>query len=225
MKYLIPAIFLILGLSIGYIFGKKSSHVNDKNLTVKTVTSQPKVEVIHDTIVKQKLVQLDNSTNEQKNDSDSTITESLINKTLDTSKVNYITKNDTLNTSTDNIEIEENIKINSDKKIDTKRIKITQLKQQSTNKSDSLINEMINVKPIKLTELTIEFWESPLNYSGYKMSKAKLIVYGLNPHFNYKLYEKNGKYFLNFEQVYYQLEETSTFKPYQSINKEQIFND
>jgi hypothetical protein len=222
MKHLIPAIFLILGLSVGYFVGKNSSEFKEKNVAAKTVTSLPKIEVVHDTIFKQTIVELDNSSKEPKIDLDSTIVDSTINKTLDTAKVNYITKNDTLK---NNNTVEEDIKINSDKKIDTKQLKIIQLSQQSTSKSDSLINKMINAKPIDIKEITIEFWDSPLNYSGYKMSKTKLIVYGLNPHFNYLLYYKNGKYFLNFEQVYYQLEETSTFKPYLIIKKEEIFND
>ena len=221
MKYLIPAIFLILGLSVGYIVGKKSNQSKEQNIAVQTITAQPKIKVVHDTIVKQTIVE----TKELKIQQKDTLTESdtIINKTLDTTKVDYITKNDTLLTNVDTVE--ETLNINSDKKIDSKRIKIIQLSEQTTSKSDSLINEMIDVKPINIDEMIVEFWESPLNYSGYKMSKIKLIVYGLNPHFNYKLYAKNGKYFLNFEQVYYQLEETPVFKPYQSINKEQIFND
>jgi hypothetical protein len=225
MKYLIPAIFLILGLSVGYFVGKNSNQVQEKNIAVKTVTSPSKIKVVHDTIVKQTVVELEKPSIKPKISLDSTTTDSILNKTLDTTKINYITKNDTLEANNNIANVEENIKINSDKKIDIKQLKIIQLSPQHTSKSDSLINKMINVKPIYIKEIIVEFWESPLNYSGYKMSKSKLIVYGLNPHFNYELYYKNGKYFLNFEQVYYQLEETLTFKPYLSIKKEELFND
>ena len=223
MKFLIPAIFLILGLSIGYIAGKNSNQPN-KTLATKNITSKPKVEIIYDTIVKKTIVEVEKKSDSSKLILDTLQVDSLLKIKLDTTTVNYIKKNDSLIIDTTHI-TEEQININSDKKLLSKTITIIYLDKTKTSKSDSLINQLIKVNPIKNQQIIIDFWESPINYSGYKMSKSKLIVYGLNPHFNYKLYAKKGKYFLNFEQVFYQLEETSTFKPYITVKKAFIFND
>jgi len=41
-------------------------------------------------------------------------------------------------------------------------------------------------------KILIEFWESPFNFTGYKLSKSKLIVYGLDPNTNYFLRDRNN---------------------------------
>ncbi len=224
MKYLIPAIFLILGLFIGYLVGKNSVQKNIQQANVTQPTTTNTTLFIHDTIVKKEIIKITPPS------TDTLFTDTLqkdttTNTLLDTTVAEYAIKNkDTLSSDTAIIK-DETININSDKKITSKIISINYLTPTNTSTSDSLINKLINVNPVKPQQIIIEFWESPLNYTGYKMSKSKLIVYGLNPHFDYQLYAKNDQYFLNFEQIYYQLQETTNFKKYVSVDKSIIFND
>lgn len=224
MKYLVPAVFLILGLSIGYLVGKNSVQKNIQQANVTQPTTTTTTHFIHDTIVKKEIIKITSPTTDTLF-SDTLQKDTTSNTLLDTTVAEYVIKNkDTLPSDTAIIN-DEIININSDKKITSKVISINYLTPTNTSTSDSLINKLINVNPIKPQQIIIEFWESPLNYSGYKMSKSKLIVYGLNPHFNYQLYAKNNQYFLNFEQIYYQLQETTNFKKYVLVDKSIIFND
>ena len=60
---------------------------------------------------------------------------------------------------------------------------------------DSLLKEALGINETMPSKLLVEFWESPLNFSGYKLSKAKLILYGMPSGLEYKLYRKRGRLF------------------------------
>jgi hypothetical protein len=49
------------------------------------------------------------------------------------------------------------------------------------NETDSLLNSMIDVKTPGKGKITLEFWESPVNYKGYRMGRDKMIVFGILP--------------------------------------------
>lgn len=233
MKYFIPAVFLIIGLAFGYLIGISSKKNDTKQEEVKSLkTSKTNATYyIRDTIVVKEPHKHQTKKHKIITDTlhtDSTVTDTTTIITLDTTVAEYILKDKDSTQQFDTVNIdktEESLNIKSDRKISTKVLEIQYLSSQKTSTSDSLINQMINVKSIVNKRMIVEFWESPLNYTGYKMSKAKLIVFGLNPHFNYQLYAKNDTYFLNFEQVYYQIEETLEFKKFISVNKSIIFND
>ncbi|MGV6860171.1 MAG: hypothetical protein ACWA41_00275 [Putridiphycobacter sp.] len=221
MKYLIPILFLLSGLTIGFFVGKFTSKSGHKQVT-QVVNDKENIKVVHDTIVKTEVISekptpsIVDTLSENNLDS--------LNYQLDTLQVKYLEKNTLDSIPTDTTDQEE-ININRDKKLDSKVVKIIYLNEQKTSKSDSLINEMIEVKPIKQTEFLVEFWESPINYNGYKMSKVKIVTYGLNPQFDYQIYYKDHTYFLNFENEFYQLKETSVFKPFLKVEKSTVLND
>ncbi|HLP13439.1 MAG TPA: hypothetical protein VK177_15990 [Flavobacteriales bacterium] len=49
------------------------------------------------------------------------------------------------------------------------------------NNTDSLLNAMIDVKTPGKGKITLEFWESPVNYKGYRMGRDRMIVFGILP--------------------------------------------
>lgn len=59
----------------------------------------------------------------------------------------------------------------------------------------------------------LEFWESPLNYVGYKMGKNKIIIYGLRSFDMVSLVSYQGKIFLRYQNEFYPLSITNTYKP------------
>ncbi len=61
--------------------------------------------------------------------------------------------------------------------------------------------------------LVIEFWESPLNSVGYKMSKNKLVLYGIEAFDLVNIAEHNGKIYMKYSNEFYLLELTTQFKP------------
>lgn len=65
----------------------------------------------------------------------------------------------------------------------------------------------------------IEFWESPLNFIGYKMGKNKIILYGIKSFDLASLAKYEGKTYLRYLNEYYPLELTTTFKPLVPVNE------
>ena len=88
-----------------------------------------------------------------------------------------------------------------------------------------MIKGSLDINEINNETLVVEFWESPINYSGYKLSKYQLIVYGLSPQFEYKVYKKGSLYYLNFQSIYYEMIETTQFLPYLLIDESKVLND
>jgi len=92
-------------------------------------------------------------------------------------------------------------------------------RNKKTEKMDSAIAALSDVKVSKEPqEYRIEFWKSPLNYKGYKMSRGKIIVYGLMPAGGliYLTKEENNYYLVN-GVTRYKLEYTDEYKPLEQV--------
>ncbi len=59
----------------------------------------------------------------------------------------------------------------------------------------------------------VEFWESPLNSVGYKMSKKRIVFYGIKTAELARIQNHNNKFYLYYMNDFYPLEFTTTFKP------------
>jgi hypothetical protein len=203
---------LLTGLVLGYFIG-----VNGKEDVLPEVQLTESVKIVHDTIVKQKIVKVDKvlpliTTDSLKNDS--LLTEVIL---LDTAQEKYIEKyKDTLT--------DDNITIKTDKIIASKKVSLIYIDDSDRDK-DSTIKEMLNIKEINNKFMIIEFWESPLNYNGYKLSKSKLVVYGLSPQLNIKIYKTKVEYILKTDNIYYKLIESPDFLSLVEIDKPSIIND
>ena len=44
---------------------------------------------------------------------------------------------------------------------------------------DSVVKDLLGIEETQPTKLMVEFWESPLHFSGYKLSKSKLFSFFL----------------------------------------------
>jgi len=89
---------------------------------------------------------------------------------------------------------------------------------KKTQETDSTIASMSDVSVSKeLTNYRVEFWESPLNYKGYKMSTGKIILYGINPETAINLTLQGGSYYLLVNQGAYKVDFTDDYKPFERI--------
>lgn len=75
---------------------------------------------------------------------------------------------------------------------------------------DSLLMNITNI-PSTL-QFTIEFWKSPINFKGYKLSINKAIIYGISDIDNCELYIDNKQYYLIINTQLFLLEPTDVFK-------------
>ncbi|MEO9531873.1 MAG: hypothetical protein ABJG68_16030 [Crocinitomicaceae bacterium] len=206
MKYAIGIGLFVLGGSIGYLIGS----FDPKE---ETVDGAPAVEYItetvQDTIVETKYIETSN-----------------LNETIDTTEetVDSLFLSDSLQITQDldSGDVEGDITIRREILKNSIWLNVKVLKEVEV---DTLIEEMMGIDNSFPQKILIEFWESPLQFSGYKFSRNKLVLYGLPTETSYKIYRKQKKYYLTTENIYYSLAETEEFLPYLEVEKSTVFND
>lgn len=78
---------------------------------------------------------------------------------------------------------------------------------------DSLLLEDFNITKTPGNLYHLEFWKSPVNYTGYKMSNNRIILFGIYKYDLATLEYANTNIYLKLENIYYMLEETEKYKP------------
>lgn len=71
-------------------------------------------------------------------------------------------------------------------------------------------------------QLIVEFWNSPLNYRGYKMSKSKLILFGLDPTDEVLVKQVESTIYMKYENLFFRLSYTDVFMPLQQVSNEAL---
>ncbi len=102
--------------------------------------------------------------------------------------------------------------------------------------------ELISVKNIKLIDLDkvqkdtlaaklagvsaddnrslffVEFWKTPLNSKGYRMSKNRIVLYGFSDFSSFNLYKVDDIFYLKSEEQVYRLNSGGEFMPMERVN-------
>jgi hypothetical protein len=74
-----------------------------------------------------------------------------------------------------------------DKLLTSRSVSITQKnKSEQANPSDVLVDR-ISSDNFFSEKIIVEFWESPIDYQGYRLNKMKLILFGINPNDYFEL--------------------------------------
>ncbi len=92
---------------------------------------------------------------------------------------------------------------------------------------DSLLQKVSGIKEDKNSSkqfLNVEFWSSPLSYKGYRMSKYKLVLYGIASAEGIKIYKLDDVAYLKSASFIYRLDGFGDFKSYERITDESIIN-
>ena len=100
---------------------------------------------------------------------------------------------------------------------------ITKASNDNDSKIDSLLIGGKQGKDDK-NKFSVEFWESPLNYKGYKKSKNFLVLYGIKQVDLLVLKMIKNDLYLCYSNNYYFLENTSEFKKLIPISNQQLIN-
>ncbi|HSH64888.1 MAG TPA: hypothetical protein VLB84_03610 [Bacteroidia bacterium] len=94
---------------------------------------------------------------------------------------------------------------------------------------DSLLEKVSDIKEKKVNSgkqyMQIEFWKSPLNYKGYKLSKYNVILYGLSDTQNLKIFTLDDVFYMKHASVIYKLDYNTDFKPYERVLDENILHN
>lgn len=136
-------------------------------------------------------------------------------------------------------------------KINTKISPYTNYKEvDSLVKSDNEINlakeELISVKSIKLINLDVaekdtlaanvagvhsspatdlffvEFWKTPLNSKGYRMTKNRIMLYGFSDFSSFNIYKVDDNFYLKSEEQVYKVSVNPDFMPMERVNNSEL---
>lgn len=95
-----------------------------------------------------------------------------------------------------------------------KNIYVKVIAAPEKNKKDSLIASLAGVTTPGDKELfMIEFWKTPLNSKGYKMTRSRLLIYGFNEGKDLQLVKEADRYYLKNNDVVYALTYSAEFRP------------
>ncbi len=132
---------------------------------------------------------------------------------------------DTLNALVSN---REDIVLRKDERVASLSLELINLSPVAANVAnshDSLAAKMAGVKddrPVGRQFCLVELWTSPLNYKGYKMSRAKIILYGINDPESIRLFKLDDEIYLHSGSLVYHLEYTGDFHAYEKVISESV---
>jgi hypothetical protein len=88
---------------------------------------------------------------------------------------------------------------------------------------DSLIGN-VRMSQRNRRVLYVEFWESPLNYTAYRMTKNRIIIYGLNQLDLVSLNMIDNSLYLKYYEDYFPLDLTADFSPLIPVSDVSLIN-
>jgi hypothetical protein len=90
-------------------------------------------------------------------------------------------------------------------------------------RSDSMLASMTNTSEgSEPSTYRVEFWQSPLNFKGYKMSMGKLILYGINSTSHVSLVKGDDGFYLLTNQNAYKVIYTDDYKPFERVTDKTV---
>lgn len=128
----------------------------------------------------------------------------------------------------DNSAFSEEVVVRKDELMNTKTEEVINLNptasRQETAK-DSIRQKVGGIQDDKTSGkqlINMEFWQSPLNYKGYKLSKFKMILYGMPSENEIKLFKLEDNIYLKNSASVYKLDYSSDFRPYEKVTDETV---
>lgn len=227
---------LLAGITVGVVFGVAIkalfSHLNDLHISLSKIGSK-------EDQISQRLDSLEGKVANQNKKSTVVVMPSVKQPNVKpaTTQVNedskkskdstmawkkYSDKKDSVSVTAIGGDEDSNIVIMTNQLVGVSNVSLTSLDTTKAKKnvaeSDSILASMNNVEQDKEPiSYRIEFWESPLNIKGYKMSRGKLVLYGINSKAFIKLLKWNEGYYLLADQVAYKVDYTDDFHPFEKV--------
>ncbi|HTB06936.1 MAG TPA: hypothetical protein VK806_08295 [Bacteroidia bacterium] len=122
---------------------------------------------------------------------------------------------------------DSNIVVMTNQLITVSSLPVKNIDSVSSNKSnarsDSMLASMTNTSEEEDPSVyRVEFWQSPLNFKGYKMSIGKLVLYGINSTGHVALVKSDDGYYLLANQSAYKVMYTDDFKPFERVTDRMV---
>lgn len=105
---------------------------------------------------------------------------------------------------------EDEIVVKKDELLSEKSIALVDL--NGPQPRDSAVQKISGIREPQQKALQVEFWRSPLNYRGYKMSRSKLIIFGLDSDDEVALYKVDDDIYMKNRGGVFRLEPCTDFR-------------
>lgn len=116
---------------------------------------------------------------------------------------------------------EEEVNVAQEELLSVKNIKVINLDTDS--KRDTLTGQLAGVTNAEYPNLFfVEFWKTPLNSKGYRMTRNRVILYGLSDFSSITIYKVDDNYYLKNDDVVYKISSGIEFKPMELVNDSQL---
>jgi len=116
---------------------------------------------------------------------------------------------------------EEDVNVAQEELLSVKNIKVINL--DVSNKRDTLTGQLAGVTNSEYPNLFfVEFWKTPLNSKGYRMTRNRVILYGLSDFSSITIYKVDDNYYLKNDDVVYKISSGTEFKPMELVNDSQL---
>jgi hypothetical protein len=143
------------------------------------------------------------------------------NKSDKKSKINTKNSPNINYTEVDALLKEDDIKIAQEELLSVKNIKVIDL--DVTSKRDTLTGQLAGVTSSDFPNLFfVEFWKTPLNSKGYRMTRNRVILYGLSDFSSITIYKVDDNFYLKNDDVVYKISSGTEFKPMELVNDSQL---
>jgi len=190
-------LILIGGIGIGYIFNLLfNAPTENETETEKVIVQKVKKKIIRDTVQVERIVYT--STVDTSNIAESLEYADSLDYTYDEESNQYYSSEES-----EEIIIKEEL-------ISQRTISLAPPKNDSTD-----VSKLLDLKSNAFSnEIIVEFWQSPLNITGYELSRNKLKLFGFNPNESISLHlgTNEDQLFLNTDSMSLLLQKTKQFK-------------
>lgn len=91
-----------------------------------------------------------------------------------------------------------------------------------TKTIDSIRSKEAGIKEDPGKTVTIEFWQSPLNYKGYTLTRSRLVLFGFTTDDQLTLYRLDNAMFMKTGGGVFRLENTADFRQLERVTDEAL---
>jgi hypothetical protein len=201
-KYKIPP--FVFGVTIGLLIGIVFFIFKIDDYIKKI--SKPSIESI-------KVTEQSVSNSSEKKEENTSDKKSKIN-TKQSPNINYSEVDALLNDENDIIVAKEEL-------LSVKNIKVIDL--DANKKQDTLIGQLAGVSSSEYPNLFfVEFWKTPLNSKGYRMTRNRVILYGLSDFSNITIYKVEDNFYLKNDEFVYKISAGTEFKSLELVSDAEL---
>ena len=116
----------------------------------------------------------------------------------------------------DNLLNDDGMQIAQEELLSVKNIKVINLDEKQ--KRDTLVGQLAGIAKSDYPNLFfVEFWKTPLNSKGYRMTRNRVILYGISDFSNITIYKVDENYYLKNDDIVYKISSGTEFKPMELV--------